>query len=190
MTITRSITADQFQEFLICVDESPEGTFEDAKAIRAMMGGIADDLIAKARALDLDVCNCDGAFNLEIEIYGYLRRKNVDRFISYEAYGKVYGEADGDTRERINRGLISDRDFLANRKLDEIAEVAAEILLDQSTGENRYSVEEQQDRTFAVMCNGGFLKGGFTQRWEALDYARDLADKDEQFPKQKATVTE
>lgn len=131
MTITRSLLADQFQEFLVCVDESPTGVFEDAKEIREMMGNIADKLIRDARALGLDVCNCDGIFNIEIEIYGYLRRKNVDRFISFEAYGKVYGEADDFLKERINRGLTSDRDFLASREADRIADVAADLLADE-----------------------------------------------------------
>lgn len=118
MTITRSITADNFQHFLVCVDNAPTGTFEDAKEIRDMMGTTVDNMIKEAQALDLDVCNSDGAFNLEIEIYGWLRRKNVDRFNQFEAFGKCFDEADEFLRERILRGLTSDRDFLARLEAD------------------------------------------------------------------------
>lgn len=47
---------------------------------------------------------------------------------------------------------------------------------------SRYSVEQQQDGTYAVFNGGGFVKGGFPShdRTAALHYARDLADADEQ----------
>jgi hypothetical protein len=113
MTITRSITATQFQNFLNAYD-APKGVFEDAKAIRDTIGYLADETLSKAQALGLNVCNSDGIFNLEIEIYGYLRRDNEDRFVGAEGYGETIGDADEATRERINAGLIRDREFLAS----------------------------------------------------------------------------
>src|SRR3954469_25845088 len=110
MTITRSPLATNFTRFLYCVDESPKGTFDDAKEVREMMGSIADDLISKAQAMGLAVCNCDGIFNLEIEVYGYLREKNEDRFLGAEGYGRAWEELDRDGRREMNRRLESDRD--------------------------------------------------------------------------------
>lgn len=118
MTMTRSTTATAFQHFNTCVDNAPTGVFEDAKQIREMMGNFADDLLRKADALDLKVCNCDGIYNLEVEIYGFLRAKNEDRFLSAEGYGKTYDEADANLRKRINAGLISDRDFLEKMRIE------------------------------------------------------------------------
>lgn len=113
MTITRSTTSTAFQRLLTCVEEAPEGMFQDAKDIRDMIGYIADETIRKAQALGLEVCNSDGAFNLEVEIYGYIRDKNEARLMSAEAFGKSMDEADDDLRKRIIAGLERDRAFLA-----------------------------------------------------------------------------
>jgi len=113
MTITRSAISTAFQHFLVCVDNAPAGVHEDAKEIRETIGEITDDLIARAKALGLSVCNSDGAFNLEIEIYGYLRAQNEERFWGPEGYGKTFDEADPALQRRINEGLERDRDFLA-----------------------------------------------------------------------------
>lgn len=112
MTITRSETATNFMRFLECVDESPEGTFVDAKEIRETIGDIADKLLMGAKDLGLETCNCDGIFNIEVEIYGFLRAKNVDRFLPAEGYGRAWEELDRDGRAEMNRRLESDRDFL------------------------------------------------------------------------------
>lgn len=112
MTITRSQTATNFMRFLECVDESPEGLFVDAKEIRETIGDIADKLLLAANDHGLAVSNCDGIFNLEIEIYGFLRAKNEDRFLGAEGYGRAWEELDRDGRREMNRRLESDRDFL------------------------------------------------------------------------------
>ncbi len=115
MTITRSFTATAFQHFLTCVDESPEGLFVDAKEIRETIGDIADKLLLAANDHDLAVSNCDGIFNIEIEIYGFLRAQNEDRFLSAEGYGRAFDELDRDGQREMNRRLAADRDFLVEQ---------------------------------------------------------------------------
>jgi hypothetical protein len=112
MTITRSAIATAFQHFLVCVDNAPEGTFVDAKEIRETIGDLADRLLMAANEHDLKVCNCDGIFNLEIEVYGCLRAQNEDRFLGAEGYGRAFDELDRDGQREMNRRLESDRDFL------------------------------------------------------------------------------
>lgn len=52
-----------------------------------------------------------------------------------------------------------------------------------------YSVELQQDRTWAVMAGGGFVKGGFATRGEAVFFARKLI-KDDRETGQPAELVE
>jgi hypothetical protein len=174
MTITRSAASTAFQRFRTVAD-APDGTFVWEKGVLQMIGDVTDDIIYRARARGLEVDNSDGAFNLEVEIYDYLRSTNEERFMGGEGYGKAIDMADRDGVERINAGLIRDRDFLASMKRDTVTpEIAAARAY-------RYSVEEQADGTHAVFCDGGFVKGPFPSydRAAALAVARDLASADE-----------
>lgn len=135
MTITRSETANNFMHFLTCVDESPEGMFVDAKEIRENIGEIADDILKKAEALGMGVCHCDGIFNLEIEIYGFLRKENESRFLGAEGYGRAWEMLDRDGQRDMNRRLESDRDFLAEQDFLEGMDMILESC--ERTGEVR-----------------------------------------------------
>jgi hypothetical protein len=76
------------------------------------------------------------------------------------------------TEARASRGLKAppsqERAGAAYRSGRDPEDLALDDLLDAS----RYSVEEQQDRTWAIMNGGGFVQGGYPDRGEAVFEAK------------------
>lgn len=64
--------------FKRCVEDAPEGTYEDAKKLNEVIGDAVDKLMRDIRALGLNADACDGAFALEAALYSYVKQFNRD----------------------------------------------------------------------------------------------------------------
>jgi len=97
--------------FKRCVEEAPEGTYEEAKRLNAVIGGAVDQLMRDLRALGLKADTCDRAFELEAAMYAYAKQSNPDAtvFPVSEGFGS---SMDGPARERVLAQAALNRDFL------------------------------------------------------------------------------
>lgn len=102
---------DALTKFKACADESPEGCYEDAKAINTLIGETCDRLMREVRALELKASATDLAFDLECAIYDYIKRSNpsVTLFVTAESFGSGM---DSPARERVLAQAIRNRDSL------------------------------------------------------------------------------
>jgi hypothetical protein len=120
MTIRSSINASainrDFQHFETACESAPLGTFDQAKDIGQMIGEQCDAFLAAAKAMGLDVCNCDGIREIECMMFAMLREKNPDSQIEQ---GIGLGQTlnmHPESADRVITGLVRDRDFLASVK--------------------------------------------------------------------------
>ena len=97
--------------FKACADEAPEGCYEDAKALNAVIGEACDNLMRELCALGLKASASDLAFDLEAAIYDYARRSNPCATVFPTAEGFGSGMS-GPARERVLAQAASSRDFL------------------------------------------------------------------------------
>ncbi|MGS0567052.1 hypothetical protein [Xanthomonas oryzae] len=115
MTIRSYIDAralnTELESFERCADESPAGTYEQAKELAELIGRIADDLIRGLRAIGMQADNCDGIREVEAVIYGWIKNSNPDAtvFPTAEGFGDSLG---GPARERVLAQAVQNRDFL------------------------------------------------------------------------------
>lgn len=88
------------RNFKNCVQDAPEGTYEETKALDAVIVEIHDFLAEKLRDIGYKTDNCDKAFELEARIYQYVKACNPDRdvFPVSEGFGSAM---DGPARERV-----------------------------------------------------------------------------------------
>lgn len=98
-------------DFRRCVDEAPEGSYEEAKAIYAVIGESCDTLMRELRGVGVKADACDLIFEVEAAIYNYVRRSNQDStiFPTAEGFGASLG---GPARERVLAQTKRDIDFL------------------------------------------------------------------------------
>jgi hypothetical protein len=108
---TNHALRDVYSAFKACAEEAPEGCYEDAKALHAVIGGAVDTLMRDIRTLGLKASGTDPAFDLEVAIYDYVRRSNPDAtlFPVSEGFGSALN---GPARERVLASAARDRDFL------------------------------------------------------------------------------
>jgi hypothetical protein len=101
----------EFSNFCNGCHEAPEGTYEDAKAVRQIISDAMDDLQAGLKAAGLKVNQSAAAHTCEAVMYQYVKQSNPDAYFLITAEG--FGEACyGPARERVIEGAASDRDFL------------------------------------------------------------------------------
>lgn len=100
--------------FRACIDEAPEGTYEDAKALGVVIGETCDKLIKHVRALGLKADGCDLIFAVEAAIYDYVKRSNPEAglFPTAEGFGYSMGT---EARERVISSAESSREFFTAR---------------------------------------------------------------------------
>jgi len=99
------------ENFKRCADEAPEGCYEQAKALNAVIGEACDNLMRELRALGLKASAADLAFDLEAAIYNYARGSNPNATVFPTAEG--FGSSmDGPARERVLAQAASNRDAL------------------------------------------------------------------------------
>lgn len=81
-------------------------------------------------------------------------------------------------------GMVKQWDGEQDAKLEAAVEREALPYSFAAPNAHRYSVEEQQDRKWAVFCGLGFVKGGFMDRAAAVNDARQrvAADKEAGVP--------
>lgn len=126
MTIRNSIDAQAlsraYDDFERCAEEAPDGAYEEAKAVKALIGGLADRLIQDVRALGLKADNCDSIREVEAVIYGYLKASNPEAtvFAVSEGFGHWL---DTPARERVLSNC--QRDMAALRTLGVIPAAAS-----------------------------------------------------------------
>ena len=128
-----------FASFRYACEEAPEGVFEQAKEIREMIGNLADQFVEQARALGLDVCNCDGIHHVEATMFDQLRRKNPNSEIEGAiGLGRALEDAPHDpmglhgSKQAILAGLTRDRDFI--RSMTPVELLSGDALLDAAIG--------------------------------------------------------
>lgn len=86
MTIRRHVDLaainSDYSDFLDGVEIAKAGVVPIAQNVADLIGDAADGIIREARALGLEVCNCDGIREIEILIFDMLLRKNPDSEIA------------------------------------------------------------------------------------------------------------
>lgn len=100
--------------FKRCAEDAPEGTYEEAKRLNAIIGDAVDRLMRDLRAMGLKADACDRAFELEAAMYAYAKKSNPDAtvFPVSEGFGS---SMDGPERGRVLAQAASNRSFLAER---------------------------------------------------------------------------
>ena len=102
---------DALADFKSCADQAPEGCYEHAKELNAVIGQACRDIMSELRALGLKASPSDLAFDLEAAIYYYAKRSNPDATVFPTAEG--FGSSlDGPARERVLAQAARDRDAL------------------------------------------------------------------------------
>lgn len=97
-------------DFKRCVEESPEGTYDDAKRLNEVIGETCDNLMREVRDLGLKADACDLIFALEAAIYDYVKRSNPESTLFPVAEG--FGSSmDGPARDRVLSQAAASRDF-------------------------------------------------------------------------------
>lgn len=119
MTIRSHIDAaalnSRLNHFQRGVEEAPEGSFIDAKAIAEVfddaMRALHNNLATGLAAHGLKVSNCDAFREIEAVAYGMLLRANEDAtiFLATEGFGE---HVDGPAGRRILANAERNRDFL------------------------------------------------------------------------------
>jgi hypothetical protein len=102
---------DALNDFRACVRNAPEGCYDDAKRLYAVIGTTCDTLMQDVRGMGLKADNCDLIFAVEAAVYNYVRQSNPNAtvFPSAEGFGAAL---DGPARDRVLAQLARDRDFL------------------------------------------------------------------------------
>lgn len=111
MTIANRDANQRLSNLEQCAQEAPEGTYQLAKDVVALIEEASRDLMKNLKALGLKAPGDDRLRNLEVATFGYIADCNP------EAYSLITGEAFGEhiqgpARERVMAGCIRDRDFL------------------------------------------------------------------------------
>lgn len=111
MTIRDREMAARFDNFEVCAETAPARTYEQAKAVRHLIGKTVDHLIREFQRAGVPVNNCDGARNIEVAIYRWLVESNHDNatFPTAEGFGE---HSQGPAGERVIANCIRDRDFI------------------------------------------------------------------------------
>lgn len=101
-----------YSNFLLCTEEAPVGTCEEAKKIADAIGYLADTILEKSREVGAPICNADGIRNIEVNIYAHMRESTAvpNPVRAAEKIGKAL--SDPVTRESVIESLKRDRDFL------------------------------------------------------------------------------
>jgi len=104
-------TATQFSNLDSCASNAPEGTYESAKNIRTLIGCTVDKLIADLNGLGLKADRGDLAWQLESEIYRYIKNSNPNscEFAVSEGFGEAMSLP---IRDRVIASAEANRDFL------------------------------------------------------------------------------
>lgn len=112
-----------------CCENAPEGTYEDAKELRSILGETCDTFMARLRELGLKTPNCDQIREVEAVLYNYVREANPERYASAEGFGT---SMDGPARERVIAAASRDRDFLLGIGNVGVDEPTVDELLDRA----------------------------------------------------------
>lgn len=100
--------------FKRCAEDAPEGCYEEAKLLNAVLGAAVTRLMHDLRSLGLNANACDLAFDLEASMYDYAKRSNPGATVFPTAEG--FGSSmDRPERTRVLAQAICNRDFLAAR---------------------------------------------------------------------------
>lgn len=101
-----------FYNFRNCVSDAPEGTYDHAKQLAAILGDAMDGLMRELRAAGFHADNCDKAFRLEAAMYEYVKESNPDATVFPVSEG--FGESmslSRPVRERVIAQAERNRDF-------------------------------------------------------------------------------
>lgn len=93
-----------------CAENAPEGTYDEAKQVREIIGDMADEFMRRLQTIGLDTPNCDQIREVEAVMYGYVRDANPLVVATAEGFGEAM---DGPARANVIAGATRDRDFLA-----------------------------------------------------------------------------
>lgn len=118
MTILRQINpaamSHKLSNLEACADAAPDGSYDTAKAVCALVSDTADDLMTALNELGLAADGCDAARTLEACIYHYIVESNprAGDLVAGEGFGQALN---GPAAERIVAQAQRDVDFLRDR---------------------------------------------------------------------------
>jgi len=89
-----------FSDFRDCVNEAPDGSYQQAKDLSALLGETCDQFMRDVRALGLKADNCDLIYAVEAALYDYVKKSNLESTLFPMAEG--FGSAmNGPARSRV-----------------------------------------------------------------------------------------
>lgn len=103
MSIHDRETNKRYSDFLRCVEETPDGTYEQAKTAAALIDELADNILLTTRFSHSPVGNGDGIRNIEVAIYREMRSQNESMFSEAEEIGSNL--ANPDAAKKLLEGL-------------------------------------------------------------------------------------
>lgn len=78
---------NDYQMFRTCAEEAPDGAYQQAKDIAALLGDTCDQFMRDLRALGLKANNCDLIYAVESGLYDYVKKSNPDATVFPTAEG-------------------------------------------------------------------------------------------------------
>lgn len=120
-----------FSHLIACVDNAPAGTYEQAKAVRHIIGEHVDAMLKEFEALGITPSNSDGAYKVEAVIYDWVRNGTGSNGGLYTGEGFGRSMDGGELEKRVIAQAIASRDGLARIRADAILET-----VDQSWAED------------------------------------------------------
>lgn len=115
MTILNRRLAEDYSNFRTAMEDAPQGTFQKARDLFALVDSIMEDMLVAASVRGFKTDKCDRCFETEATIFDFLSYSNPD--IANEVnlaitLGEQLRNGGLRERERILANLTSDRDFL------------------------------------------------------------------------------
>lgn len=82
MTIKNTEALALYEAFQRRIEAAPEGSMEDEKRLRRLIGETCDRLIREVRALGFAADTCDGVMNVELAIFEWVRESERARALA------------------------------------------------------------------------------------------------------------
>jgi hypothetical protein len=111
MTIYHPKANERLSNIERCAELAPAGTYERAKAAKAVIDEVADSIFTICKAHGFKLRGMDGYRDIEAQLYVLLADSNPDEYglITGEGFGAAM---DGPARERVLAQTVRDRDAL------------------------------------------------------------------------------
>lgn len=119
MSIRDRETNKRYSHLLICAENAPEDTFEQAKQVVEIIGELADSIITTFRIGDFTFCGSDGIRNVEVAIFKELVASQPEPEIFLAdaiGWGAIYDDGDIHSRCAMIDRLQYEKMFVTMRQ--------------------------------------------------------------------------